>query len=103
MKVDYWTPYNPVNTHPRPTYGSEIPYNKSLAYQDASYLRLRSVQIGYTFPFRLVSRLGLQKLRVYATATNLLTFTKVLSYSPEVMGSSYPEAHQTVIGINITL
>lgn len=103
MKVDYWTPYNPVNTHPRPTYGSEIPYNKSLAYQDASYLRLRSVQIGYTFPFRLVSRLGLQKLRVYATATNLLTFTKVLSYSPEVMGSSYPEAHQAVIGINITL
>lgn len=103
IKVDYWTPYNPVNSFPRPIYGSETPYIKSLAYQDASYLRLRSVQIGYNFPSRFTARLGLEKLRVYATATNLLTFTKVLSYSPEVMGSSYPEAHQTVIGVNITL
>ena len=102
MKVDYWTPYNPSNTAPRPKYGSEVPYMKTLAYQDASYLRLRTVQLGYTLPKKVISKLKIQNLRFYVTATNLLTFTKVLSYSPEVTGNLYPETQQTVLGVNFS-
>lgn len=101
-KVDYWTPYNPVNTFPRPMRSAEIPYLRTCAYQDASYLRLRTLQLGYNFPAGITRKVGLGTLRVYATATNVLTFTKVLSYSPEVMASSYPETKQYVFGVNVT-
>lgn len=102
MKVDYWTPYNSSNTHPRPTYGSEVPYMRTMAYQDASYLRLRTLQLGYTLPKKVLSRIKVQNLRFYVTLTNLLTFTDVLSYSPEVTGNIYPEARQTVFGVNLS-
>ncbi|MGM9764107.1 MAG: SusC/RagA family TonB-linked outer membrane protein [Candidatus Cryptobacteroides sp.] len=102
MKVDYWTPYNPTNRFPRPTFGADVPYMKTCAYQDASYVRLRTLQLGYSLPKKAVNKIRLQNLRFYITATNLLTFTKVLSYSPEVTGNLYPEPHQTVIGVNIT-
>ena len=102
IKVNYWTPYNPTNEFPRPTYGSDIPYLKSMAYQKASYLRLRTVSLGYTLPSKALARVRLSKLRLYVTATNLLTFTKVLSYSPEVMGSAYPEAQTFVFGVNLS-
>lgn len=102
IKVNYWTPYNPTNEFPRPTYGSDIPYLQSMAYQNASYLRLRTLSLGYTLPSKALSKVHISKLRLYVTATNLLTFTKVLSYSPEVMGSSYPEAQTFVFGVNLS-
>lgn len=73
-----------------------------MAYQDASYVRLRTLQIGYTLPKKVLDKIRIQNLRFYVTATNLMTFTKVLSYSPEVTGNLYPEPHQTVFGVNIT-
>ena len=102
MKVDYWTPYNPTNSFPRPSYGSEVPYMKSMAYQNASYLRLRTLQLGYTLPEKALSKVRIQNLRFYITLTNLLTFTEVKSYSPEVTGNIYPEARQTVFGVNLS-
>lgn len=102
IKVNYWTPYNPTNEFPRPTYGSDIPYIRSMAYQDASYLRLRTVSLGYTLPSKTSSKIHISRLRLYVTATNLFTFTRVLSYSPEVMGSAYPEAGTFVFGVNIS-
>ena len=101
-KVDYWTPYNPTNAFPRPTRGAEVPYLRACSYQDASYLRLRTMQLSYDFPKLILSRLRLEALRMYVTATNLYTLTAVQSYSPEVMASSYPETRQFVFGINLT-
>ena len=82
--------------------GGEIPYLQTMAYQDASYLRLRTLQIGYTLPQKLANKLRCSKLRIYATGTNLLTFTNVWSYSPEVLGNSYPESQQYVLGVNLS-
>lgn len=75
VKVNYWTPFNPSNEFPRPSHNTNVTYHGSLAIQDASYIRLRTLQLGYTFPTTWIKKLQLQKLRVYATATNLLTFT----------------------------
>ncbi|MBR1869391.1 MAG: TonB-dependent receptor [Bacteroidales bacterium] len=102
VKVDYWTPNNPSDSFPRPWEGGEVPYLKTRAYQDASYLKLRNLQIGYNFPSKVCSALRMQKLRAYVSATNLLTFTSVLSYSPEVIASKYPETRQYVFGIKLT-
>ena len=102
VKVNYWTPFNPSNEFPRPSHNTNVTYHGSLAIQDASYIRLRTLQLGYTFPTTWVKKLQLQKLRVYATATNLLTFTDFLSYSPELTPGAYPESKQYVFGINVS-
>lgn len=52
--------------------------------QDASYTRLKTITLGYNLPTSIISKLKLSKLRVYATANNLLTFTKYTGWDPEV-------------------
>lgn len=101
IKVDYWTLENPSNTAPRPRQGTND-YIQSLAYQDASYIRLRNLSLGYSFPKKLISNMKMSNLRVYATATNLLTQTKFLSYSPEASASAYPEPKTYVVGLNVS-
>jgi TonB-linked SusC/RagA family outer membrane protein len=101
IKVDYWTLENPSHTAPRPRQGTND-YIQSLAYQDASYVRLRNLSLGYSFPGKLISNLKMSNLRVYATATNLLTQTKFLSYSPEASASAYPEPKTFVVGLNVS-
>lgn len=102
IKVNYWTPFNPSNEFPRPSHSTNITYHSSLAIQDASYIRLRTLQLGYTFPTKWINKLSLSRLRLYATATNLFTFTDFLSYSPELTPGAYPESRQYVFGINVS-
>lgn len=102
IKVNYWTPQNPSNEFPRPSVNSGSSNKQCMAYQDASYVRLRTLQLAYNFPKSWISYLSLTKLRVYVTATNLLTFTDYLSYSPELSTGSYPEGRQFVFGINVS-
>ena len=102
VKVDYWTPFNPSNKFPRPSYSADPAYLSAIAIQDASYIRLRTLQLGYTFPTRLLKNTPIHKLRLYATATNLLTFTEFKSYSPELTPGSYPESRQYVFGVNVS-
>ncbi|MCR4859996.1 MAG: TonB-dependent receptor [Bacteroidales bacterium] len=86
--------------------------------EDASYLRLKNLTIGYTLPKNWVSKIGLKNLRAYFTATNLLTFTKYTGLDPEVntnrSGSygfptpgvdrgAYPIAKTFTFGVNVTL
>ena len=102
IKVNYWTPFNPSNEFPRPSHNTNVPYHGALAIQDASYIRLRTLQLGYTFPAEWIKHISLSRLRVYATATNLLTFTDFKSYSPELTPGAYPESRQYVFGINVS-
>lgn len=97
IKVNYWTPSNPSNDAPRPISGMAQPNHRSLSYQDASYLRLRTLSLGYTFPSKWLKDYN---LRIAFTATNLLTFTKYLSYSPEASVGSYPEPRQWAFSLN---
>ena len=102
LRVNYWTPFNPSNEFPRPVHNSSVNYMSALAMQDASYIRLRTLSLGYTFPRELISKIRIEKLRIYATATNLATFTKVLSYSPELTPGAYPEPQTFVFGVNLS-
>lgn len=103
VKVNYWTPNNPSNDFYRPSHNSMMNYYTTLGLQDASYIRLRTLQVGYTLPRKLLSQIGISKLRFYFTATNLLTFTDFKSYSPEMTPGSYPETRQFVFGVNLSL
>ena len=82
--------------------------------EDGSYLRIRNIALGYTFPDALIKKLTLTKVRLYVAMQNPFTFTKYTGYNPEVTNRSeattngedygvYPTSKTTSIGINITL
>jgi len=99
IKVNYWTLENPSTTAPRPR-DATIQYFSSMGYQDASYIRLRNISLGYSFPKSILHRLRMTNLRIYGSATNLVTITKFLSYSPEASAGSYPEPQTFTVGLN---
>lgn len=74
--------------------------------EDGSYLRLKHVQLGYTFSNRLSSKMHLEKFRIYLSARNLLTFTNYSGFDPEVGGwgidsGVYPQPKTWYAGIEI--
>ena len=102
---DYWTPENPSNSYPRPnagrTQGSTI-YYSSLLYEDASFIKLRGVTLGYSLPEAVLDRLGIGRLRVYVTGKNMLVLSNVDNYDPERGGAmSNPIPRLIVGGINL--
>lgn len=109
VKVPYYTPENPSTEFPRPNFDSAPQYLNSLALKDASYVRLRTVSLGYTFPNSMVSKLKMDNLRIYVTATNLFTSTDYLGYSPEVnirntfssADTGYPDAKSYTFGLKV--
>lgn len=102
IRRNYWTVNNPSNEAPAPNMTQAPAYISSLGYQDASYVRLRNVQFGYTFPKKIANRIAMQQLRLYVTFTNLWTDTEVLGYGPEQTPGDYPEPRTMLFGVNIT-
>jgi TonB-linked SusC/RagA family outer membrane protein len=80
-QTDYWTPTNPNAAYPRLTIGSASNNNYGVGsdffLQDAAYVRLKNVQVGYTLPATLTRRVGLGRARIYYTGQNLLTLTRM--------------------------
>lgn len=68
-RVDYWTPDNPTNDYPRA--GLQSPaYGSTLGYFDASFMKIRSINMGYTIPNSVLENIGLKSGRVYFVANN---------------------------------
>lgn len=80
---DRWTVNNPTGDLPR--WGNTTNNNaySSFRLQDASYMRLKNLEIGYTVPKALISRMGMSNLRVYFNGLNLLTFAQNQDYDVE--------------------
>jgi hypothetical protein len=80
MKVNYWTRNNPSNEFPRPDANLQnFPFSSTLGYRDGSFIKMRSINLGYTFQPRMLNRAGINSLRVYVTAVN-----PFILYSPLV-------------------
>ena len=106
--LDRWTPENQDASYPRLYYGQG--HNREFSdywVEDASYLRIKNVQLGYMLPKKILQKLNLERLRVYVSADNLFTFTDFYKYyDPEIgrtNGSDYPQVKTFVIGVNISL
>ncbi len=100
IKVNYWTPENPTGNFPRPTTNGALEMGH-IARQDASYIRLQNLTIGYTLPKAWTSKAQLNDVRIYFTGQNLLTFTDYESYSPEQQADKYPEARTMIVGLQV--
>ena len=80
--------------------------------ENGAYLRCKNIQLGYTFPSQLGSRLHIERLRIYVQAANVFTITKYSGIDPEIGGSdvrsfgidegTYPSQRQFLAGINLT-
>ncbi|CCH00363.1 TonB-dependent receptor plug [Fibrella aestuarina BUZ 2] len=80
VKTDYWTETNPTNAFPAPDAGGAVQwFGSTLGYYDGSFVKIRSINLGYTFSNELVRKIGASSARVYFNATNPL-----ILYSPLV-------------------
>ncbi len=86
--LDAWTPTNTDTNVPRISFDdpNHNSYPSTRFLYDASYLRFKTVQIGYTIPNHLFQSLGVSRLRIYASGSNLLTITKYPGYDPSYTG-----------------
>ncbi len=103
IKVNYWTPENPSNEFPRPKFGNNPANISALGLRDASYVRLRTLSLGYTVPRNVLSKIKINAVRAYVTATNLVTITDYKSYSPENNPGQFPDTKSFTFGLNFTL
>ena len=91
---------NPGTKTPRVAIGNTYNQNISTRYiEDGSYLRLKNVSLGYTFPKNIVRKIHLDNLRVYCNLQNVLTLTKYDGYDPEI-GASTTDANGYVFGLD---
>ena len=80
---NHWTPENPSNTDPAYTFIDQQ-IASSYYVEDGSYLRLKTVSLGYRLPRDITKKLGFDKLSVNLIGNNLLTWTNYSGWDPEV-------------------
>ena len=128
IQVDYWTPTNTGAKYPNPAgplSGDNAKYAKSLSYFDGTFVKVRTITLGYDVKQKWINKAGLSKLRIYGTVTNPLTlFSAYHSQSgldPETnsygdgnaaaasfnhriltVGYNTPSTHNYLIGLNLS-
>ena len=71
LKTDYWTRSNPTNAFPAPDAGTDrLLFGSTLGYQDGSFIKCRSINLGYELPSSLLKKTGISSLRFYVNVTN---------------------------------
>ncbi|QNL49582.1 TonB-dependent receptor [Olivibacter sp. SDN3] len=107
---DYWTPQNPNAKYPRLTnyiYNQNIEPASDFWLQDASFLRVKNIQLGYALPVDWTTKINVKRLFLYLNAENLFTFTNYEGIDPEItrLGATqtlYPTMKQISFGLNVT-
>jgi TonB-dependent starch-binding outer membrane protein SusC len=111
VAMSRWTGDGTSNTYPRLTSDdSNGNFGKMSDFylENGDYVRLKVVQLGYSLPSSVYSKIGLSKLRFYLSAENLLTITKYTGYDPEIGGGVfgidkgvYPQARSLMLGVQL--
>ncbi|PHR93940.1 MAG: SusC/RagA family TonB-linked outer membrane protein [Leeuwenhoekiella sp.] len=109
--LNRWTGEGTSNTFPRL---SNVDANNNFTnpsdfyLEDGDYFRIKTVQIGYSLNRSLIEKIGLTRLRIYATGENLVTFTRYTGFDPEIGGGIfgidrgyYPQARTGLLGVNV--
>ena len=99
---------DPNAEYPRLTYGDNSNNNRASTFwlRDGSYLRLKTLDIGYSLPTTVVNKLRMNKIRFFFVGTNLLTFSKFKLWDPEMAssdGKKYPLSRTFSLGVSLSL
>ena len=105
---DSWTYDNPDGKYPRLSTLSRTnnAWASTFWIKDASYARLKNIQLGYNFSKNLIRKVGIDDLRLYVSGMNLLTVSGLKYIDPEapdVNNGYYPQQMTFTIGLNVTL
>ncbi len=111
--LNRWTPDNPNNEIFKTNGDGPYQYS-SRVVEDGSYVRLKTLQVGYEIPEKLLKKMNVKSLRFYVSAQNLYTWTKYTGVDPEVSAynsaltpgfdySVYPRAKTITFGLNLNL
>jgi TonB-dependent starch-binding outer membrane protein SusC len=102
--LDRWTPDNRDAQFPKLRNGQAYTVNSQFSsfwLEDASYFRLKQIELGYGIPDTVLKRIKIKEARIFVSAENLFVFTKYLGYDPELpTATSYPLPKLYNIGIN---
>jgi TonB-linked SusC/RagA family outer membrane protein len=110
-----WTTERTNTNVPKASNSSNFSTNTQVVsyyIEDGSYLRMKNLQLGYTFPQSLMSKINVKSLRVYIQGVNLFTLTKYTGQDPELGGDdrafgsdtgNYPNVKQFIVGLNFVL
>lgn len=113
--LNAWTPANAGSNIPRNAFGDPNNNIRPSNYflEDGSYLRLKNIQIGYTLPEALISKVALSNARIYFTANNLFTITNYSGFDPGLGNGGtftrgvdrgfYPLTKSFILGVNLSL
>jgi TonB-linked SusC/RagA family outer membrane protein len=108
-----WTPENPTNANYKTRGGGPVGRNSSRVLEDGSYLRLKTVALGYNLPSAFLKKVKVSNIKLSASAQNLFTWTKYTGFDPEVAVrnsvltpgldySAYPQIRSIVFGMNVS-
>ena len=107
--LDRWSPTNPSTTMPRAVFSDPNKNNRvsNRFLEDGSYLRLKSITLGYTLPKHLTQKAHMSEVRFSLSGQNLFTLTRYTGLDPEVGGAGidsnvYPVTRNFTLGLNIT-
>ncbi|CAL2102087.1 SusC/RagA family TonB-dependent receptor precursor [Tenacibaculum sp. 190130A14a] len=114
LTLNAWTPTNTNTNIPRAVLGDPNGNNRASTrfLESGSYLRIKTIQLGYSFPQEMLEKVHINKLRVYVTGQNLFTFTDYSGLDPEVGGSVlsrgidrslYPQFKSVILGFQLQL
>ena len=112
--LDRWLGANSTNEHPRVTLNDQngnFTKPSDFFIEDGSYVRVKNIQLGYTFPATVSRYVFMQNLRIYISAQNIFTFTKYTGFDPEIGSREtldvgidrgvYPQAKILMVGANV--
>lgn len=104
--LDRWTPATAFTaSYPRLTIGRNLNNQQFSSYwfKPANYLRLRSVELGYSLPISIIKKIRLTRARLFVNGYNLFTTTQLNGLDPESYAGGYPVQRQITAGVNINL
>ena len=112
LTADRWTPTHTNGTMPAANASNYAQFlTSSGVVMDASYMKIKQIQLGYNFPQQLLKKIFIDQFRIYASMDDWFTFTKYPGFDPEIIGQgasmgvdkgNYPTSKKVVFGVNIT-
>ena len=112
LTEDRWTPTHTNGTMPAAGAANYAKFlTSSGVVMDASYLKVKQIQLGYNFPKSIINRILIDQLRIYASLDDWFTFTEYPGFDPEIVGvgasmgvdkGNYPTSKKVVFGVNVT-
>ena len=112
LTEDRWTPEHTNGTMPAANASNMALFLiSSGVVSDASYIKIKQIQLGYSFPKNLLKKALIDQFRIYASLDDWFTFTKYQGFDPEIVGvgasmgvdkGNYPTSKKIVFGVNVT-